>query len=66
MTVGPDGNLWFVEVLGDKIGRITPEGLITEFQVPTPASEPHDINAGPDRNLWFVETAGNNVGRNRM
>ena len=31
ITTGPDGNLWFTEYGGDKIGRITPSGTITEF-----------------------------------
>ena len=31
----PDGNLWFTENGGDKIGRITTAGIITEFNIPT-------------------------------
>lgn len=31
ITSGPDGNLWFTEMFGHQIGRITPDGLITEF-----------------------------------
>ena len=34
ITAGPDGNLWFTEVNGNKIGRITPGGTITEFADP--------------------------------
>src|SRR6266508_1365537 len=48
---GPDGNLWFTELDGNRIGRITTAGLITEFPVPDP---PIAIAAGPDGNLWFV------------
>jgi virginiamycin B lyase len=33
-----DGNLWFTELTGDKIGRITPAGSINEFPVPTASS----------------------------
>ena len=32
---GPDGNVWFTESIGNKIGRITPAGVITEFTIPT-------------------------------
>jgi len=32
---GPDGNLWFTEDSENKIGRITPAGVITEFTIPT-------------------------------
>ena len=38
ITAGPDGNLWFTEDFGNKIGRITPAGVITEFPIPTPIS----------------------------
>jgi streptogramin lyase len=38
ITSGPDGNLWFTEYQGNKIGRITPAGQITEFAVPTSGS----------------------------
>ena len=38
ITAGPDGNFWFTEITGggslDKVGRITPTGAITEFNVP--------------------------------
>ena len=31
ITAGPDGNLWFTEFDGNRIGRITPAGVVTEF-----------------------------------
>ncbi len=31
ITAGPDGNLWFTEETGNRIGRITPLGVVTEF-----------------------------------
>ncbi len=31
---GPDGNLWFTENYGARIGRITPSGDVTEFALP--------------------------------
>jgi virginiamycin B lyase len=42
ITAGPDGNIWFtVYVPGSPgIGRITPEGLFTEFTIPTSSSQP--------------------------
>src|SRR5688572_14768365 len=55
ITSGPDGNLWFTEFFGAKIGRITPLGVITEFPLPTPPGvDPLGITAGPDGNLWFT------------
>jgi virginiamycin B lyase len=74
LLVGPDSNLWFTEQgvlpnltnsppLGNKIGRITTHGVITEFPVTTPASQPYGMTVGPDLAMWFTEAAGNNVGR---
>jgi streptogramin lyase len=61
---GPDGALWFTEGFGNKIGRITPDGVVTdEYPIPTPASSPDDITLGPDGILWFAEPAGNKLGR---
>ena len=63
IAAGPDGNVWFAEYGGNRIGRITPAGVITEFPVPTPDSLPNGIVTGPDKNLWFTEIAGNKIGR---
>jgi streptogramin lyase len=63
LCLGPDGNLWFTEISGNKIGRLTPGGSFTEFPVPTANSSPFAIATGFDRNLYFVEYAGNKIGR---
>jgi virginiamycin B lyase len=63
IVVGPDGNLWFTEAAGNKIGRISPGGAIAEFPVPTPNSSPLGLAVGPDRALWFVERSASRVGR---
>src|SRR5436190_1616751 len=60
---GPDGELWFCEKAGNKIGRITPAGVITEFEVPTPKAGPDGIMLGPDGNVWFSETDVSQIGR---
>lgn len=65
ITAGPDGNLWFCEYLGRKIGRVTPPGAITEFPTTGP---PVAITAGPDGNVWFAEAdlddvIGSGIGR---
>ena len=57
ITTGPDGNIWFTEYCSDKIGKITPEGKITEFS----SCRPSGITAGPDGNVWF--TCGETVGK---
>ncbi len=66
IAVGADGNLWFTEYSyldgtqphgGNRIGRITTAGVITEFRLPTPYSRADGITAGPpgDRHLYFTE-----------
>ncbi|MHB8669065.1 MAG: virginiamycin B lyase family protein [Acidimicrobiales bacterium] len=57
ITVGPDSNLWFTEVSGNKIGRMSPAGAFVEYPIPTPNSFPFGITSGPDGNLWFTENA---------
>ena len=61
IVAGPDGNLWFTlddTDTSSKIGRITPAGVITEFNFPAPSSNNYlylgGISAGPDGNLWFT------------
>jgi streptogramin lyase len=63
ITTGPNRDVWFVEFLGNKVGRITQSGRVTEFPIPTPNSTPDAIVTGPDGNLWFTEVAGNKIGR---
>src|SRR6266446_6859221 len=59
ITLGPDGNLWFVQVKRNQVGRITPAGQVTEFTLPHTKSGPLFITSGPDGNLWFTERRGN-------
>jgi streptogramin lyase len=73
ITRGPDDNLWFTagfaaalpgsENALPKIGRITPEGEITEFRLSSAEGPPHEIVTGPDGNLWFTRPLGNRIGR---
>ncbi len=62
LTAGPDGNLWFAE-LTNKIGRVTPAGVVTEFPLPMLSSGALGITAGSDGALWFAENVGNRIGR---
>lgn len=63
ITAGPDGNLWFAEMAGNKIGRITPKGEITEFPVPTTDAQPYGVVTGPDKMIWFTESGAGKIGR---
>jgi len=58
------GALWFTEEQANKIGKITTDGTITEFPLPTPGTfGPEGITAGPDGNVWFTERSANQIGR---
>jgi streptogramin lyase len=64
IAAGSDGNLWFTEFYGDRIGRITPAGAVTEFSTGVSTnSHPDGITAGADGNLWFTEFYGDRIGR---
>jgi streptogramin lyase len=52
---GSDGNVWFAEYVGNRIGRLDPaSGAITEFPV-APAGAPIGIGVGYGNDLWFGE-----------
>jgi streptogramin lyase len=64
IVLGPDGNIWFTEQTGNRIGRITPAGVVTEFSAGlSPGANPGGMALGPDNNVWFVERTGNRIGR---
>ncbi|HEY2798766.1 MAG TPA: S-layer homology domain-containing protein [Thermoanaerobaculia bacterium] len=60
-ATGSDGNVWFVDV--NKIGRITPAGVVTKFTIPSAGAFPQGIASGPDGALWFSENSANKIGR---
>jgi streptogramin lyase len=63
LAAGPDGNIWITAYGRRVIARLTPTGVVTEFELPTPLSNPFGIVAGPDGNLWFTEPDSGGIGR---
>jgi streptogramin lyase len=64
LTAGPDGNLWFTQAQGAKVGRMTLEGAVSELAVLNATTDrPGPIVTGPDRNLWFTLGSTNRIGR---
>lgn len=61
ITKGPDGNVWFTENLGHKIGMLTSKGVFTEYPLPSSFGGPAGITTGPDGNLWFC--GNSNIGK---
>jgi virginiamycin B lyase len=64
ITPGPDGNIWFTDLIGNKIWRLElPSRSVASFPVPTENSFPNDITVGADGNLWFTEGSAGKIGR---
>lgn len=63
MIRGADGNIWFTEHFVGKIGKITPDGSISEFPLANVASYPAELTVGSDNNVWFTEAQGSNIGK---
>jgi streptogramin lyase len=69
ITFGPDGALWFTENNKDAVARLTTEGALTEYPVPSVPrpradhEEPFGITTGPDGNIWFTNLGGADVAR---
>jgi virginiamycin B lyase len=59
---GPDGAFWFEEGRANKIGRITPQGSVTnEYPIPTLKSKAHALTASPHHGIWFTEISVNKI-----
>lgn len=74
LAIDKEKNLWFAAggggyaslaavPLNNIVGRLRPDGEITEFTTPTPESAPTSIKVAPDGTIWFTERAGNKIGR---
>ena len=57
------GALGFTEQLGNNIGRVASDGMVTEYAIPTAISAPQGIVAGADGNIWLIQVLGNAIGR---
>ena len=66
MTVGPDGNIWFLEISSDLVGVMNTNGiLLHEYGSNTIPSNVrlYNIASGPDSNLWFTEMTYGTIDR---
>jgi virginiamycin B lyase len=70
ITAGPDGALWLTLIHSGQVarmtqlGRITPDGHLTEYPLPNRSARPHAIIADPaGGGCWFTEWAANCIGR---
>ena len=66
IIVGPDDAIWFVETGANQIGRITADGQITEYPVPTADAIDERqgfLAVGPDGAIWFNQDVAGSLGR---
>lgn len=64
LGIGPDRRtIWFTGKTTGTIGRLTPTGRVSHFQLPTVGSVPIYIRAGRDGNMWVTELLGNRIAR---
>ena len=64
ISIARNGELWFTQSSGNRIGRMQPDGRgLVEYALPTPDSSPRIIAAGSDGNMWFSEHSGNRISR---
>ncbi len=63
IAYGPDGNLWFTEKHGKKIGKMTPSGIFTMHSLPSGSSSPDKIVVGSDGAMWFTKAPSGTIGR---
>jgi virginiamycin B lyase len=56
--------MWFVELYGrmdgrqpdgNRVAKITLDGKVTEYPIPSTNGSPINIAVGPDRNIWFTK-----------
>ncbi len=63
ITQGPDGNMWFEEGVGNNVGKITPQGTVTEYNAGFGnGSGSFGIAAGSDGRIWFADAAHSRIG----
>jgi hypothetical protein len=62
VTSGPQGALWFTEGSVDKVGKITTDGVITQYPLAAGAT-PQAITEGADGAPWFAESGANRIAR---
>ena len=61
---GPDGSLWLTLGVGNEgdILRISPDGVLTKFLIPTQAGKPTDVAVAADGKIWFTQWALDQIG----
>ena len=59
---GPLGSEWFADGPADTIDRISQQGTITAYPVPTPGANPGWVTVDDSGNVWFAERFAGKIG----
>ena len=57
MVAGRDGNVWFIDLARSKVGRVTPDGVIAEFDAPVGGFGNRTMTAAPDGSIWLLASS---------
>lgn len=66
ITTAPNGDMWFVEGDKNKIGRITPAGVITEYNLPAQTvvdTTVNDLDVDATGQVWVAWDSGWKISR---
>src|SRR5258708_1619604 len=66
IITGPDGNLWFIPDIGNWIGRITPDGQVSQIFLPGLPSDYQTVWAGISSSrdsIWVSQLSGHSLWR---
>lgn|GEM_PF-2579032 len=63
LTAGPDGAIWFADSGLNEIARLSTDGTVKHYPVPTANSGLFGIATGCDGAIWFTERGANKIGR---
>lgn len=64
LTADAEGNIWFVDLgFYDRIGRVNPNGSVTQFSLPTAGTLTGGITLGPDGLIWYTKEFSGIIGR---
>ncbi|MDX0185370.1 hypothetical protein [Sinorhizobium meliloti] len=56
------GNVWFTERIANQIGKLTPDGEMTEYPLATEGGYALGVDIDRNGNVWFAERYGNRIG----
>jgi virginiamycin B lyase len=62
VAVAGDGTVWATLQIANKLTRISPDGVATEFDVATRNATPTDVAVDASGGVWFTELRGNKIG----